>query len=209
MIDVICVKVGDKYGVEYVHRLHAMVKKHLTVPHIFRCLTDKPKEINSSIFSAKINDTTLEGWWAKMLLFDLSPWIYPIIFLDLDTIIVNNIDFLTSQKSFSMLRDFFYPEKYASGLMVVDSAHSWVWHTFAKRRDHYQKQPTDQHAIEEILREKNDEPAILQDLFPGKIVSYKASCRQNLPPDAAIVCFHGHPKPHEASGHWIIKHWIE
>ena len=40
MKNVICMKWGDKFGPEYVNRLHRMVEKNLTIPHRFVCFTD-------------------------------------------------------------------------------------------------------------------------------------------------------------------------
>ena len=45
-----------------------------------------------------------------------------------------------------------------------------------------------------------------QDMHPGKIVSYKADV---MPPGerAAVVCFHGVPKPHEVKDGFVMEHW--
>lgn len=36
---IVCIKVGQKYGAEYVNRLAAAVARHTTKPHEFLCLT--------------------------------------------------------------------------------------------------------------------------------------------------------------------------
>ena len=41
MVNVYCVKVGKKYGREFVEKLKDSISKHLTVEHKFNCLTDK------------------------------------------------------------------------------------------------------------------------------------------------------------------------
>ena len=42
---VACVRTGKRYGVEYVARLKAGVARHLTMPHRFMCLTDRPRDL--------------------------------------------------------------------------------------------------------------------------------------------------------------------
>ena len=49
----------------------------------------------------------------------------------------------------------------------------------------------------------------LQTVFPGKFCSFKADdCDDGAPDAAAVMCFHGVPKPHELpSGHWSRRIW--
>jgi hypothetical protein len=45
--NVICMKWGTKYGPEYVNRLYAMVRRHLTGDFRMVCLTDDSKGIRA------------------------------------------------------------------------------------------------------------------------------------------------------------------
>jgi hypothetical protein len=45
--NVICMKWGTKYGPEYVNRLYAMVRRHLTGDFRMVCLTDDPTGIRT------------------------------------------------------------------------------------------------------------------------------------------------------------------
>ena len=45
-----------------------------------------------------------------------------------------------------------------------------------------------------------------QDLYPGKIGSYKADGLQESPKGFAVCAFHGIPKPHEVDG-WVREVW--
>ncbi|RZI92081.1 MAG: glycosyltransferase, partial [Rubrivivax sp.] len=47
--NVICMKWGTKYGPEYVNRLYAMVRRHLTGDFRFVCLTDDPAGIRPEV----------------------------------------------------------------------------------------------------------------------------------------------------------------
>ena len=91
-VNVVCVNWGDKYGAEYVMRLHAMIERNTTKKFNMYCLTDNPDAYQAPIKPIKLTDG-LEGWWNKMLLF--KPGILPdgeYLYFDLDLVIVDNID---------------------------------------------------------------------------------------------------------------------
>jgi len=57
---VLCMKWGTKYGPEYVNRLYAMVRRHLSGEFKFVCLTDDPKGIRSEVQCFPIPPLDLE-----------------------------------------------------------------------------------------------------------------------------------------------------
>jgi hypothetical protein len=90
-INVICLKTGDKFNDEYVLRLQSMVGRHLSLPHLFYCFTDKP--IKGVVCMPP--PCELAGWWGKVGFHraDLPiPKGIPTLYFDLDTIIVDSID---------------------------------------------------------------------------------------------------------------------
>lgn len=202
MITVACVKSKPNYDHHYVNRLYEAVERNLTIPHRFVCLTDdnrglkcQTKQLFASVAKA--------GWWAKMALFKVFTG--PTFYLDLDTLILGNLDFIADyQGKFAILRDFYRPEGYGSGVMMWNEDMSWVW-------DRWVKTGMMTHALGDqgMLELMIDRADRLQDVFPGKIVSYKVHCADNMrPKDASIMCFHGDPKPHDfPPEHWIAKEW--
>jgi hypothetical protein len=50
---------------------------------------------------------------------------------------------------------------------------------------------------------------VIDDLFPGQVVSYKGEVKKHGLTDATrIVYFHGQDKPHELPHvGWIARHW--
>lgn len=89
-----CVKWGSLYGPEYVNNLYAMVKRNITPPFRFVCLTDDDSGIHPNIETKMLEDESLIGWWTKIEyfknpLFDING---PILAIDLDVVIVDNID---------------------------------------------------------------------------------------------------------------------
>lgn len=90
-----CVKWGTLYGPEFVNRLYAMVYRNLTGPFRFICLTDDITNIRKEVETFPI-ESHLKGWWPKIQyfkspLFDIEG---PMLTIDLDNIIIDNIDCL-------------------------------------------------------------------------------------------------------------------
>jgi hypothetical protein len=71
-------KWGTKYGPEYVNRLYAMVRRHLTGDFRMVCLTDDPKGIRSEVQCLPIPPLDLppgipERGWTKLVTFSAGP----------------------------------------------------------------------------------------------------------------------------------------
>ena len=156
---VACVRIGTKYKTEYVFKLQAMVKRHMTVPHRFVCLTDRPKEL-PGIETVLVKG--LPGWWGKLWLFN-SEWRNErVLYFDLDTVICDNIDDLAQlDKPFYICQNFTqlsghpsWPCKYGSCCMVIQP--DWgefIWGEFRGRVADYMikyDQLGDQKVIEEL-----------------------------------------------------------
>ena len=95
MINIICVKYGNKYNHVHVNRLYEMVRRNVSLPFSFYCLTDDVVDINDKVICVPIDlSLELETYWYKMCIFDTE--IYgndnTTLYLDLDTIVQNNID---------------------------------------------------------------------------------------------------------------------
>jgi len=45
----------------------------------------------------------------------------------------------------------------------------------------------------------------ITEIEPGQVVSYKYHCRDSLPKDAKVVCFHGKPDYWEVNHEWITE----
>ena len=103
MKQIICVKWGTKYGPEYVNRLYAMARRHITGPLRFVCLTDDAQGLRSEVEAFPLPElgcahpTRTAGKWRKLVLWGgnipaLTGLDGPVLFVDLDTVIVRNID---------------------------------------------------------------------------------------------------------------------
>jgi hypothetical protein len=179
---------GNKYGEEYVENLFNALDRNTTVPFKFEC----------------IRESEFPGWWGKVEIF---PPKERIVFLDLDTIIVDNCDFLFQYKGpFCILRDFYRKDGYGSAVMsIAPGFGAEISRTFlANPEDAMKKVHGDQNWIERNVKDAD----LWQDKFPGKIVSFKVHCNGKYPAGAAVVCTHGFPKPHQITHiPWVKENW--
>jgi hypothetical protein len=97
---VLCIKWGTFYGPEYVNRLYAMTARNITPPFQFVCMTDNRAGLNKDIQCFDLPELGCEhpvdvpGKWAKVALWnkDLFSLSGTALFVDLDTVIVDQID---------------------------------------------------------------------------------------------------------------------
>lgn len=234
MIKIVTVyKSGGDYDPLYVKRLANGIRRNLSLPHKFICLTDKPdllsKIMGNGDHASQLN-YNWPGWWAKMELFNHPG---PLLYIDLDTVIVGSLDELANwivqtPGPLVMLQGF-YQKGQCTGIMGWKGDFSWIYRHF---RDHFGDNATyedaklgpsmlmrriryrgDQEWLRKFFYDKFDSVSIVmaQDIMKG-IISYKVNVQKNgdLPPDSRIVCFHGKPRPHEVEPmpEWMKKHWI-
>jgi len=199
MLTVVCVyRSGGVYTEQDVISLREQVTSNLTVNHEFVCLSDT--DVGAGTIALQHN---WPGWWSKMELY--GPLLHDkedILYIDLDTVIAGNIDWVIDQvANIVMLRDFNIKALPASGLMF--------WRG-GVMRSLYDKFSVNPEAFIERYRGigvskgdqgffQNNRPDVpinyWQDMFPGRVVSYKKHCTEFVPFDAKIICFHGRTKP--------------
>lgn len=138
------------------------------------------------------------GWWSKLELF--RPGLWPkgarVFYADLDTTFVANLGGLLERpESFLALADF-TRSGLGSGLMqwtAGDQDH--LYELFAARTKWAMDACGiygDQRFIQDV---SGSTVTYWQDVLPGQVVSYKVHCKRGVPKEAAVVCFHGKPKP--------------
>lgn len=209
MLRVVCVQKGNYLGrgAEYVNVLFDQVRRNLPegTEGEFVCFTDDGAGLHDVITVRPLPDG-LVGWWNKLWLF--SPGLFPdgdrIIYFDLDTLIVGALDELAGYSGeFAALRDFYRPDGLQSAVMAWRSGamtHLWTdWVEAGKP----EIAGGDQAWVEANIARAD----LLQELFPGKFVSFKAHCEPYPPKGAAVVCFHGLPRPHEIAEGWVPLAW--
>ncbi len=217
MITIACVlKSGGDYDWEYVGKIYRGVQRNLSCNFDFIVLTDIPlnqieHDINFvntvRIIPLKSN---LSGYWSKIELFRLKG---PVIYFDLDTIILSSIDKLArevlffgriKQPMFYML-EAFSSRKWASGIMAWHGDFRWVYSNFIKEEDYQKEKWEVDYILKELERKLFVDIKNIQDYIDGRIYSYKHHCKEGIPDDAGIICFHGKPRPREVG--WLEKEY--
>lgn len=215
MLTVACVlKSGGIYNAEWVRKLRDGIGRHLTIEHRFVCLSDV--DVPCDRIPLKQN---WPGWWSKLELFNELKG--PALYFDLDTVPVGPLDKIGSHAhKFTMAHEFYRPHLFCSTAMAWCGDYSYLPEAFAdapaKTAHHYDKElPSsgrigDQAFIEDHLKAAGVKVETFRDLFGERTVaSYKVhNCQNAAPADAAVVAFHGNPKPHELRKGWVAEAWI-
>lgn len=225
IVNVICMKWGNKYGPEYVNTLYSMVKRHLSLAFRFVCLTDDNKGLEQAIETFPIPHLNIsdgpERGWDKLVtfsapLYDLTG---PALFLDLDVVIVANIDeFFTHPAEFPIIKDWVKKD-----LTGNSSVYRFTVNQYPDILENFRK---NHHLIRNTVR--NEQEYLSQYVAEQHQLSYwpehwcksfKYHCTHKnlkawttapvLPAESKIIVFHGNPNPPDAimgrSGKWYRK----
>lgn len=213
-INFVCVNWGDYCGrgIDYVNKLFDGVTRCLPggVNFRFICFSDKlDLEGLREGITLKSLPQGVNGWWNKLYLFKegLFEEDERVIFFDLDTVIVRSLEDIIAYKGeFAVLKDFYY-DRLAPGVMLWKSGFGKeIWSSYEEAGYPTNLPLGDLSWINKHFDENSLKADILQDLFSDKFCSYKVDAKDGIPQKAAVVCFHGFPRPHEAGG-WVDAVW--
>lgn len=204
MITVVCVCWGDKFDHDYVRNLKSMVERNTTVEHEFVCLSDRDID---GVTTKKLMPG-YEGWWNKLQLFHSGfGFSDRVVYLDLDTVIVGNIDWLLNYTgNFMGIEDLgsINPhQKHLKGVMQ-SGVMAWkysmfhnVWEKFKNATNVTKNFRGDGEFLHRAIPDYSRD--LLQDLYPNKLKSYKYQVyKEGIKDDLSIVCFHGRPNIKQA-----------
>ena len=229
-VDCACVIHGDTYGWQYVERLYNMLKRNITVPVRLHVYTEAKRHVPSHMTKHALTDWGVRGpkksWWYKMQMFDLRHHQGPMLYLDLDTVIVNNIDWIFQQDArfFWIIRDFQHlyqvnSTDLNSSVMWWDTTkHDYIWQEFQRL------------GVPKVIGQYRGDQDFIKDVLPvgqrrylERIRSWRWQCwdggydfskRSWRQPGAGtdiqntdILVFHGNPKPADIQDPVIEKHW--
>ena len=145
------------------------------------------------------------GWWSKVELFRYRD----VFYLDLDTVILNDIRYMLGLTGFYALRNFGGFKLrgrvvMGSGVMCWSDPPSHVYENFdikvTRQYQRHQNRWGDQGYIYDQLNGKYNS---IQDAFPDRIHSYKFGDIDRDNPDGDIICFHGKPRPWDSGRNWV------
>ncbi|WP_194755262.1 glycosyltransferase [Aliidiomarina indica] len=231
-VNILCIKWGNKYGPDYVNKLYSMVKRNITLPFRFVCLTDDGEGIDEHIEVKDIPQVGFKDFderapwsfghgWLKVTSFakPLYDLVGPTLFIDLDVVIVDNIDcFFEPEGEFRVIKE--WDKRDETGNTSV------YRYTIGAHPDLIEKLKENKEA--ELAKVRNEQEYVTSHLAkqgklqywpPGWCVSFKRHCMPKgiaswfkpaqIPKGAKIVAFHGKPNPPDAiagrSGKWYRR----
>lgn len=199
---------------EIVPWLKRQVDRHVTVPHRFVCLTDLERIEGVETIRLKHN---WPGWWSKIELFTPGLLNDKVLYMDIDTVILQNIDDLCLHPhNFTALDNISHPNcgEIGGGLMAWTGDFSHLYKTFAAEPERFIREcVTNRNWGDQgfIANHLGFQPLRFQHHFPGihslrRDLSDGHNLEAGRPrPDTRIVIFNHLPKPWDMKAEWIPK----
>jgi len=232
-IDCACVIHGSAYNWTYVDRLYNMLSRHITPGIKLHVYTESDRPVPDYMIKHELIDWKISqpkrAWWYKMQLFDPAHHTGPLLYFDLDTVIVRNIDWIWQQPTayFWAVRDFKYLWRPAStvinsSVMWWDTArYAYIWHEFLQHNlsnvmhQYHGDQDYISAAIAENQRRMFDIDQIQSWRWQCVDGGYNFSKRRHrtpgsgacVPHSASVLIFHGNPKPDQIQDSIVVNHW--
>jgi hypothetical protein len=205
MLQVICVKVGDKFGPELVTHLQRGIALNLAMDHDFACLTDNPKGLKCRDIPIIRDD--LPGWWQKVTLFapELRKHLSGnrVLYLDLDVVIRGLLDPMVSHPApFVTIKDLWQQDNPLNSSFML-----WYHDQFTHVYEEFDPEVMGQvHGDQNYIDTKVDNPLFINEVWPEWVKSFKIELKHTAPVnDERIVYFHGLPRPWDVE--WVREHW--
>jgi hypothetical protein len=233
-VDCACVIHGDVYQWNYVDILYSMLSRNLSRPVRMHVYTEENRTVPPHMIKHVLTEWpgirgSKKSWWYKMQLFNPAHHSGQLLYLDLDTVIVNSLDWITqlSQAHFWAIRDFktLWKPKFQG---INSSVMYWHTEKFAKIWTEFAKQDIpklcakyhgDQDYLSAVLKpiqrrfflEKSAQSWRWQAL-DGGMDPYKRTHRHpglgtQIDPGTSLLIFHGQPKPDQVTDPVIKNYW--
>jgi hypothetical protein len=214
-----CIKVGEKFGPEYVNRLGAAIwRHHPGPPPRFLCLTDDPAGVE---YPTAPIDTDLPGAWAQLALFRPHPALEGrrVLYLDLDTVVVGSLaPLLAYDGEFAIVRDPWPPRAWNARhtrplwtswcMSIAPGVGRELWGRIEADPARCARGLLGVRFFitEHMPADVNVD--LWEDVAPGVLGSLKADKLHDGPGGFAAIQCHGRPKPHELPAHhWARRAW--
>jgi hypothetical protein len=232
-IDCACLIYGDTYDWGYVEKLYHMLQRNLTPKVRLHVFTEADRVVPDKFIKHSLPDLGIKEpkqfWWYKICLFNPEFHQGPLLYFDLDTVIVRNIDWIwkNSTNYFWALRDFkclWRPLHNGVNTSVMwwdTNNYAQVWQTFQRRavKETVRAYHGDQDFVSEVLSDN-----VRRFLDMGRIKSWRwqsldggydfkfrtyrePGTGAKIMPKDSILIFHGKPKPDTITDPVVLEHW--
>lgn len=187
---------SSMYDEEWVEKLYRGFNRNLSHPFRFVCYSDKKRSyVHPEIEEARIK-SLVPSYADCIQPYEIDG---PLMLVGLDTVITGNLDELaehchTSDK-LALPIDPYFPYQACNGVALVPQGHTLI---AAKHKG--------QNDMEWVRKFPHD---LIDKLFPGQVLSWKAHVEKRGLGDGRIIYFHGDRKPHQFPRDPIIReHWL-
>ena len=233
-VDCACLIHDTLYPWDYVDKLYNALCRNLSLPVKMHVYTESNRVVPGHMLHHALEEWPgvrgpKRSWWYKIQLFNPRHHRGPMLYLDLDTVIVGNLDWVWRLPSdrFWAVQDFKYlfrPSKISmnSSMMWFDPAKfAHIYQHFDPGQIAHKRTAWhgDQDYLHEVLgpgRENYFEKTRVQSWrwqlkdggFDFRTRKYLApGTGTHIPDSTSVLIFHGSPKPHEIKDHVIQSHW--
>ena len=235
MVNVICIKYGRYYGPFYVNRLYSGVRRHLSRPFRFVCVTNDPAGIRPEVECVPfMENQNVPGrkWpniFSKLTLFKdgFAGLEGPTLYLDLDTLIMGPLDrfFDYRPRDFCIIRNWieFYKRIFRKAPKVGNSscfrfeagASNAVYEFFLREKADPAKAHLFTKGSQKLQTRAMLHSGTVSWWPDGWVASFKRQCippfplnrflEPRQPKGASVIAFHGHPDIPEAQAGYLYR----
>lgn len=229
-----CLIHDTKYDIEYVNRLYRALCRNLTPRVIFHVFTESNRAIPPEYKKHTLEEWPgirgpRKSWWYKLQIFDTKHHKGQLLYFDLDTVIVNNIDWIWKLDTdyFWAVKDFKYLFRKNNKGQTINSSVMWFntkYYThiikdfsidiIKRPRYHgdqdyiHSKIPLNKLRYFDISNVKSYKWEIKEGGFDFSTRKYNAPGTTCWPDDkTSILVFHGSPNPHEENHPMMDTFW--
>lgn len=232
-VDCACVIHGTAYSWKYVDTLYSMLNRHISAGVRLHVYTEPKRKVPEPYIKHALVEwpgvTDKRSWWYKMQLFNAESHQGPMLYFDLDVVIVRNLDWMLDLPltNFWAIRDFkhlykSYHTGINSSIMYWDTRRfAHVWPEFEKKNVYNMiaKYHGDQDYITEVIPAEHrrffDQDKITsyrwQALDGGynfqRKYYYKPNTGVTIGDTTSVLIFHGKPKPGDVTDPYIQSMW--
>jgi hypothetical protein len=222
------------YSWDYVERLYNSLCRHLT-PHVkLHVYTERTRPVPDHMIRHALQEWPdirgpKKSWWYKVQLFDHRHYAGPLLYFDLDTVIVNNIDWIWQLPLDKLWAVQDFKRLFRPGNAEINSSVMWFdtarWHHIFREfnPEDVTQRRHQWHGDQDYIYEKMP-PAHVGYFDCDQVKSWRwelydggydfkqrKHCAPGIgtivPEKTSILVFHGSPKPHEVKDHVIVAHW--
>lgn len=188
----------DEHYREYIQRLHDGIQQNTTNLIDFYCVTIMDISDLKGVKKITPLKSDWKGWHIKSEVFRPELWedYDRVLYVDLDTMIINNIDnIIESDDELVMLRHFYDSSVWETGMIFFNpKLLQHLYKEFTVRKNKLSEGVKDADIITNYLNMQKLTPKFFQDKY--MVGSYKVHCQTTDYKHFQIICFHGFPRPH-------------